>query len=758
MKKYSPNLKPNKLHNHSDAAERLGVPSTNILDLRQTQTIPEITVEIQAEPVVEPAVQTVPVITTIVEVADVPAEVVAVEEMITVQAIPEVAKLEPIKPVKTKETNRTQFSTRSFHFAWRPMLAFAVIAALTIVPATTIALWQKAATAAETIATLTGEAADDFQRGAEATSDLQFDSAATSFADAKTSFETAQDQLASVNTALVPVLRTLPATHNPYVSAENLLVVGEQLAGAGEDMAFAFTLVQQLGLHADTMQPSDMFVAAHSAFRPVLPRLQRASVALQAVDVSTVPAEYRDAVRQVQTTVPVVTSSVEQLLSLSESLVTLLGHDETKRYLVLFQNNRELRATGGFIGSFALVDISHGRVSSIEIPGGGPYDLMGNLTEQVVAPQPLHLVNSKWQLQDANWWPDWPTSAKKVQWFYQHSGGASVDGVITLTPDIIEQMLDLTGPIEMPEYNTVVDSSNFYDITQAQAERKYDDTRESKKFIADMTPRLLDKLFSVDAKTLLPVMQVVYDGLEQKDILLYFNDPYIQHEFSERGWTGELKATAGDYLEVVDTNIGGGKTDAAIQQTIHHQADISADGSVVDTVTITRLHTGTSADQFANVNNIDYLRLYVPAGSELITAEGFTQPEASLFLPVEAGYTQDADLATVTGEVVVDGVTQTRVSQEFGKTVFGNWIQTKPGESSTVTVRYRLPFKVDRTSWTPGRYSLFIQKQPGAFDPILLTDVSYPAAWNVVWSYPTEGALTLRQTLQHDTFTGAVFE
>lgn len=729
MRKYSPNLKPNKLHNHSDAAERLGVPHTNILDLRQTKLSPEVLVETKAEPV------------------ELPMEAPLVQdEPIVVQPVPKVAKLKPVKPNTT------------FWFAWRPTLAFTVIAALAIVPATTIALWQKATTAAEAIASLTTEATSDFQRGANETADLQFDSAATSFADAKTSFETAQDQLADVNAALVPVLRTLPANHNPYAAAENLLVVGEQLAGAGEDMAFAFTLVEQLGLHADTMQPSDLFVAAHSAFRPVLPRLERASLALQNVDSSTLPQEYQAVVRQAQTTVPLVTSSVEELLALSESLVTLLGHDAAKRYLVLFQNNRELRATGGFIGSFALVDINHGRVSSIEIPGGGPYDLMGNLTEQVVAPQPLHLVNSKWQLQDANWWPDWPTSAKKVQWFYQHSGGASVDGVITLTPDIIEQMLDLTGPIAMPEYHTVVDSSNFYDITQAQAERKYDDTRESKKFIADMTPRLLDKLFSVDAETLLPVMQVVYDGLEQKDILLYFNDQFIQHEFSERGWTGEVKATSGDYLEVVDTNIGGGKTDAAIQETIQHQADISADGSVVDTVTITRLHTGTSADQFANVKNIDYLRLYVPAGSELITATGFTQPEAGLFLSVEAGYTQDADLASVTGEVMVDGTTQTRISQEFGKTVFGNWIQTEPGESSTVTIRYRLPWRVERTSWSPGRYSLFVQKQPGAFDPILLTNVSYPQAWNIVWSYPTEGALSLRQTLQHDTFTGAVFE
>ena len=158
------------------------------------------------------------------------------------------------------------------------------------------------------------------------------------------------------------------------------------------------------------------------------------------------------------------------------------------------------------------------------------------------------------------------------------------------------------------------------------------------------------------------------------------------------------------------------------------------------------------------MKNIDYLRLYVPEGSELILAEGFTQPEADLFLPVESGYVQDTDLAAVTGEVVIDGRTQTRVSQEFGQTVFGNWIQTEPGESSTVTVRYLLPFRVERSTWSPGKYSLFVQKQPGAFDPVLLTQVRYPTAWQRVWEYPTGSALTIEQTLLRDTFVAAVFE
>ena len=136
--------------------------------------------------------------------------------------------------------------------------------------------------------------------------------------------------------------------------------------------------MEELAQQPDTMQPSDVFVAAHTAFRPVLPRLERANLALADVDVRTVPAEYVETVAAAQAAVPLVVASLEQLQQLSESLVTLMGQNEHKRYLVIFQNNRELRASGGFIGSFALVDINNGRVRSIEITGGGPYDLMGN--------------------------------------------------------------------------------------------------------------------------------------------------------------------------------------------------------------------------------------------------------------------------------------------------------------------------------------------------------------------------------------------
>ncbi|MFA6475195.1 MAG: DUF4012 domain-containing protein [Patescibacteria group bacterium] len=702
MKKFIPktsNLTPDGL-GHVDRAGQLGVPKNNIIDLRAL---------VPLAPEIKPVIK------------------VEKKAVLNVQPIPEPAKL------VTPPVVRQRHTTWHLSFAWKPALAFAVVAGLALLPAATIAMLRQANPTIDDIRLLSGAAVDDMQAG-------KFDKA-------EISFQEAQDKLHTLNATLSPV----------YGSTDNLLIAGEQIAGAGTDMVKAFNLIEQLSQTTSDSQPVDLFVAAHSLIRPIVPRLQRANLALSEVNLVTVPAEYHDKIRLAQTELPVITKNLEEMVALTESLVTLMGHDKPKRYLVLFQNNRELRATGGFIGSFALIDIDHGRVSSLEIPGGGPYDLMGGLTEQVISPQPLHLVNAKWQLQDANWWPDFPTSAEKIQWFYEHSGGPSVDGVITLTPDIIEQMLTITGPIAMPEYDAVVDSDNFYLITQTQAERKYDDTRESKKFIADLTPRLLDKLFTVDATTVLPMLQVVYNGLQQKDILVYFNDQFIEQEFQARGWTGEVKSTPGDYLEVVDTNIGGGKTDKVVQTSIQHHASIDAAGNVIDTVTLTREHTGQPDDLFANVKNVDYVRIYVPQGSELLSAEGFTQPDPNIVLPVESGYEQDADLQAVSGTILVDSKTQTRINQEFGKTVFGNWIQTEPGSTSIVTISYRLPFTVTRSQWAPGRYSLLLQKQPGSFDPMVHTSLDYPANWTLAWSYPAT-TLKLDEALTSDRFVGAVFE
>ncbi|MFA5133207.1 MAG: DUF4012 domain-containing protein [Patescibacteria group bacterium] len=413
----------------------------------------------------------------------------------------------------------------------------------------------------------------------------------------------------------------------------------------------------------------------------------------------------------------------------SNTLLDLLGDSHFKRYLIVFQNNNEIRATGGFIGSFAVVDVDRGEIKQIDIPGGGSYDIKGQLKELVISPEPFHLINSAWQFQDSNWFPDFPEAAKKMMWFYEKSGGPSVDGVVAINATLMEELLDLIGPIDMPEYGRVMTADNFINETQKIVELEYDKTiNKPKQVIADMTPKVLDKLLKIDAKNLGGLSKIAHSAILDKDILVYAKDEEIQEKLYSFGLTGKLRDIKNftDYLMLVDTNIAGQKTDGKIVKEIKHESEIAEDGSIVNTVTITRKHTGVKGTIFSGVRNVNYLRLYVPLGSELISAKGFGAPSGNLFKDVKDGYSPDKDLERIQGPVYVDPKSGTRINNEFGRTVFGNWIMVDPGKEAVVTFKYKLPQKLaigdasNKEKMELGftnqflTYSMLIEKQPGA--------------------------------------------
>ncbi|MDP3970267.1 MAG: DUF4012 domain-containing protein [bacterium] len=913
MSQFSPNLKPKSLHNHSDKAGKLGVPRSNVVDLRsvtlskqeagkqkkkakvakkevnrelswlqrrkiekqerliseQRQRSVSIKRPAVAEVIAEKTNNSTDISTDEVELVAAPvpdkakihrpdneqlnfenqvdASTVVVQTkqqkkadkealLEAKQRAKEDLRAERLKfkiAKKDKSQNRTFSTGQLWQQTARSATLFVVVCIVLVSPFASMAFYKHVSTIRDEVIQVSEDAVVSLAQGGASASDLDFIQAQESFGEATTDFKVAHEQLVSVSSVLAPIVKIIPEAGGQYNSAENILIAGENISASAEDVTKAFTILTNLSANPFSSEElnselslTDLLVIAHSSLRPAAPRLERAAIALNEVDIEHFPEEYRADLQFAKDVVPTISRSVNQLLSLNESMLTILGHEESKRYLVLFQNNREIRASGGFIGSFAVVEIRKGQVKSIEIPGGGPYDLLNNLTANVISPQPLHYVNPHWQMQDANWWPDFAMSAQKVQWFYLKSGGSSVDGVISLTPDIIEQMLAITGPIAMPEYAGTLDdttdgtmdeesldeeetdtdtaedeneeadsvdeddvetevadeddvneeevedetleltdeylitSDNFYRVTQEQAERKYDDTKESKKFIADLTPRLLSKLFALETENFLPVLQVFYNSLIEKDLLVYFNDPFIQNEMSSLGWTGELKDTSNDYLMVVDTNIAGGKTDHKISVTIEHEATIQESGKIIDKVTVTRMHDGASGDELEDVKNMDYIRFYVPEGSNLISSEGFTQPARNLLLEPEENYVLDEDLVAISGDTLIDENSSTRINNELGKTVFGNWIETSPGETSKVTIEYELPFRIDMDGILKpvDSYSLLVQKQPGSFDPLLQTSVNFPSKYSIRWSYPENSKGMLHRELTKDAYVGLVLE
>ncbi|MEA3398533.1 MAG: DUF4012 domain-containing protein [Patescibacteria group bacterium] len=456
----------------------------------------------------------------------------------------------------------------------------------------------------------------------------------------------------------------------------------------------------------------------------------------------------------------------------------ILGFEKDSRYLFVFQNNYELRASGGFIGSYALLDFHDGKIKKMEVPGGGSYDTEGGLSERIIAPEPLHLVNPLWHFWDANWWPDWPTSAEKLMWFYEKSGGSTVDGVISLTPTIIERALFVLGSIDMREkYGEIITADNFWEITQKFAEEKPEICTEEqvlggvagcistssamkhepKKIIGDLIDKMLEEFPKrINKDNLTALFSLFENGLKEKHILFYFNDEELDGKSDAFGWSGKIKQTAWDYVMVVNTNIAGEKTDRVVKEEIDHEAEILSDGSIINTLKITRKHQGVRGELFTGVRNVDWLRIYVPLGSELIEASGFSSPDNKLFEPPDDNWQKDPDLLKSENNKAIDFKSGTEIYDEFNKTVFANWAMVDPGESIILSLKYKLPFKLKiseaseiddsdilRQMFSSKQnklcpYALMVQKQPGSLGSRINSRLILPDNYKISWKYPSD--------------------
>ncbi|MDD3711511.1 MAG: DUF4012 domain-containing protein [Patescibacteria group bacterium] len=511
---------------------------------------------------------------------------------------------------------------------------------------------------------------------------------------------------------------------------------------------------------------------------------------------SSLPEDYREQFVDIKNKSKVLEKNLEDLIRILPGLKDFLAINSDKRYLVVFQNNAEMRATGGFIGSYALVDLKKGKIKNIEIPAGGSYDTEGGMRVIVESPQPLHVVKPVWYFWDANWWPDWKMSAQNLMWFYEKSGGPSVDGVISLTPDVLADVLRVIGPVDMTEkYGVVINSDNFWEIMQEIVEvigqpeiyqdkdlktdilqrvststqlattteqklvegDKTEDEQElflrnePKKIIGDLMSKLLFEFSSnFNRELLVSTLGIMEKNLTQKNILLYFNNSKMQTEIENRSWAGRVKEAPLDYLMVVNSSVAGGKTDYFIDNDFSLKVDVAEDGSIINKLTIKRHHRGIKGDLFSGQRNVNWLRVYVPLGSSLISANGFSSLGPEHFKVIEGDYEKNEILESSENKAEIDLLSNARIYQESNKTVFANWNIVDPGEESIIEITYKLPYNFysllqsQESTWMSKlfptdpscNYSLLWQKQAGASSSDLKVDFSSKLKLDPVWTYP----------------------
>ncbi|MEI6378514.1 MAG: DUF4012 domain-containing protein [Candidatus Falkowbacteria bacterium] len=579
----------------------------------------------------------------------------------------------------------------------------------------------------------------NMQSAKQAAEGRDLNKAAANFSQAGQDFLQAETDIARINSLLLKLAGALPNSDLKLASsAQNLAAAGRIGSDMAANLAEAINSLLAAGELTDRLDAFNGRAVEASA------QARELQQTLSQIKLSDLPDQYRQDFTDLKNTADLVASSLTEIVDLVEDIKIFAGAEQDRRYLLIFQNNAEMRASGGFIGSFALLDLAKGKIKKMETPGGGAYDTEGGMRVRLAAPEPLWLVDSLWHFWDVNWWPDWPRTAKKLSWFYEKSDGSSVDGVIAFTPDTIIALLKLVGPIDLPQYKTTISADNFTDTVQYIAEQKTGATSTPKMIIGDLSGKLIEKLGqNLDRQKLVALLSLVEKSLDQKQVLLYFSDNRLEQKVASLGWDGAIKQTDNDYLMVVNTNIAGGKSDRRMTQIIDHRASVAADGSIIDTLLITREHTGIRNELFSGVRNVDWMRIYVPLGTELISAEGFRIPEAKYFSKASIGTEDDPDLANER-QAEVEPATLTKIYREQDKTVFANWLMVDPGEKAQIKLVYRLPFGLRPTDNSSGglpseqlyKYTLLMQKQPGANNVAYASSLDLADKGKLIWHYP----------------------
>ena len=423
--------------------------------------------------------------------------------------------------------------------------------------------------------------------------------------------------------------------------------------------------------------------------------VESATDILGRVSVAGLEPKYAEMISQATADTQRFKQGVELASVVAQRLPDALGFGHPRYYLLLNQNPNELRPTGGFIGSYVLVELYQGKLESVFVDTTQRLDGQ-NMRSDIELPIPLKAVTYYYGIRDANWEPNLPTSARMIQRLYEQAGGGTVDGIITINPGVITDILKVVGAVYVPEFGINLSADNFVEKVQKHIEVDAQGSYNPKQLLVDFAPLFMDRLFNADEQQLQQIGQYLLRRLINKDVMLYLTDSQLEGVVQTAGFSGEIyeAGAADDYLYVVESNLGGNKSSESLAREFAHQATVSGNGAVVDNLKLTYQHNGTGA--FPDGTNKNYIRIYLPAGTKVTKLAGY-----------------DAD-------------TQIDTSVSDGKTVVGFWLTTAPKDISVVELDYILPFRIDLSSHQP-RYRLLVQKQSGLSQATFISRINLGA-------------------------------
>ncbi|MDD5074058.1 MAG: DUF4012 domain-containing protein [Candidatus Shapirobacteria bacterium] len=395
-----------------------------------------------------------------------------------------------------------------------------------------------------------------------------------------------------------------------------------------------------------------------------------------------------------------------------ENLPYFLGQDEPRTYLVIFQNDSELRPSGGFLTAYAVLEVKDGQATPIL--SQDIYDLDARFGRRIEAPRPIadYLPNVYyWNLRDMNLSPDFVASMDNFYQYYQTIAGTrEVEGILAVDTKFLSSLLEVLGPIGVAgwgEFSAEPDERCqgcphvVYQLESIITRPLGTLVTDRKAVIGPLMQSILLNMTGSPAEKIPDLFQALIKGINQKNVLFYALEEDKQSAIEGLNMSGRIKDFAGgDYFHLNDTNFAGAKSNLFIEQEIEQKITVEKDNTITKEVKIKYFNPAPASDCNLESGGLclnglyrNWFRIYVPKGSQLIEMKG--------------------------------SETEPLVYEELDKTVFEGFYGDKyplypAGGTSIVSLKYQLPFRHNSDEG----FQMLIQKQPGA------KNHPYRVCWN----------------------------
>lgn len=447
------------------------------------------------------------------------------------------------------------------------------------------------------------------------------------------------------------------------------------------------------------------------SFDAIVADLEKADQELAQIDPNRYPETFkgmviRERLASVQKTSSESVIVLKEFKPVIEQLPNIAGGNKMrKKYLLLFQNNNELRPTGGFLTAYAVVYVEDGKVTLEK--SGDIYELDQKFTKKIPIPATLgrYLTTEKnYHLRDMNTSPDFKVSMDEFFANYQTLKGEpdKIDGIIALDTEVLKSLVSILGPVEVFGAGTFSAENDkrcdcpqiVYALSEIITKPTPYLRTDRKGILGPMMQAILTKAYTAPKQLWPQLFELAWQSLEGRHVQMYFLDEKARQAAETVNAAGRMipPTDGSDFLAIVDANLGGAKSNLFVDYEVKQIVSKPENGKITKTVEITyknRRH-GDNCNLEAgllclNARLHDWSRLYLPAGAELIKAQGYTnEPKAY----DEAGFK------------VIDG-----------------FFNLEPMSTAKLVVTYTVPY-TDTTT-----YKVQLWKQGGLRDIPVLFDV-----------------------------------